>query len=578
MVVFHPLDAVGKNFSEQEVIDALRAVEGHDDIHVYYSQKIAISAERLSGEADLVVVVPNKGVVVVEIKGGKVADLTRGNTHIQGAAKEDKDPFLQVEEIKQEIESYFASRGIQPPIARAVWLPLALPQQIKFKGDIDRQTYELLSRNDLDSPVDALLEVLHAYNSQQFGKKYFKNPDHFNGATLNEVRQSLHADLTIAYSKSLARELHDLESQRLEESEKKFLTGIQGNAHIYFYGAAGTGKSMMLTELAIRAEESGADVLLTCWNRGVAQDQKKKFAEAYSNMEIKDLGALLLEISGIKEDKEGGDAFYFETLPHAAIESIKSKGAPKQFDVIAVDEYQDVANHPIILEFLRLIGRDQSWDSTKLYLAGDKYQQIMRGKDFSEDPHSRAAEYVPNLFKFKLVENYRNSERIAEALTKLSAAKYEGFARTISPGQIEIIESSKDSLLADVLVQIAQLRSLFDDHQIRVLSAASFNSSTLYNLVEKNQNYGPATSALKELLKDRNTNEGSIPWDSIARYKGLEADSVVIVDATEDVWNYWESRGTSLLTVLYVGFSRAHHHVTVLCDRFVAEKLRALSL
>jgi hypothetical protein len=578
MVVFHPLDAKGLNFSEQEVIDALREVQGHDDIHIYHSLNIAVSDERLSGEADLVVVVPNQGVVIVEIKGGKSADLTKGNVHIKGAAKEDKDPFLQVEEVKKEIQGYLDKKGLQPPIARAVWLPLAMPEQIKFKGDIDRQLYELLTRNDLDSPVDALLEVLHAYNTTQSGKKYFKNPDHFNGATLNAVRQALHADLTIEPNKELARQLHDLESSSLEISEMKYLTGIEGNQHIYFYGAAGTGKSLMIAELARRAEENGGHVLFTAWNRSIAKDQKKRWGGAYSNMDFEDLGALMLRHAGIDERPSGGDQFYFDELPRKAIEATKNNKEIKKYDLIAVDEYQDVANHPIILEFLRLIGRDQSWDSTRLYLAGDKYQQIMRGKDFSEDPHAIAAEYVPNLFKFKLVENYRNSFAIADALTKLCSAEYESVARTVSPGQIEIVEVSNETLPRETVSQITNLRKLFDDQEIRVLSAASFERSTQRTLISGGQDTREQAGTLKDLLKDRDTGLGVIPWDSIARYKGLESDAVIIMDVTKEVWDYWESKGTSLLTVLYVGFSRAHHHVSVLCDHFVAEKLRALGL
>jgi DNA helicase IV len=80
------------------------------------------------------------------------------------------------------------------------------------------------------------------------------------------------------------------------------------------------------------------------------------------------------------------------------------------------------------------------------------------------------------------------------------------------------------------------------------------------------------------MLKDSENHTGFIPWRSIQKYKGLESDAVIITDINEEQWNKWKTRDKSLFEMLYVGFSRAHHHVVVLCDHFMAEKLRALEL
>jgi DNA helicase IV len=83
---------------------------------------------------------------------------------------------------------------------------------------------------------------------------------------------------------------------------------------------------------------------------------------------------------------------------------------------------------------------------------------------------------------------------------------------------------------------------------------------------------------LRETLKNNKTGTGQIPWRSIPQYKGLESEAVIIVDADENQWKVWEAQGKSLFEILYVGFSRARHHVVVICDKFVADKLRALDL
>jgi hypothetical protein len=69
MVVLHPVDASSKNLGETLIINALREDEKHHEMHIYHSVKIAMSDERIEGEADFVVLIPDKGIVVVEVKG-----------------------------------------------------------------------------------------------------------------------------------------------------------------------------------------------------------------------------------------------------------------------------------------------------------------------------------------------------------------------------------------------------------------------------------------------------------------------------------------------------------------------------
>ena len=581
VVIFHPADAASKNFGEKLILEALRDEDKHPEIHVYHSVKISQSDERLEGEADFVVLIPNKGIVVVEAKGATHGNYVGDKLRLSGVPDPDTDPFDQVQQIRTELTDYLFAKGYRMPIARCVWLPVITKNQVVgLESDISRNKNELLTAENLANPTESLLNVINAYNNEQFGKKHFQKPDLFNSRTFEATRNAIRAEFEILPDKQRIRDLRETELQDLERIEKKLLSGIERNPHIYFYGPAGTGKSLMLTELAFRTEEAGNKVLLTCWNKMVVQELKDEFQDPYPGIDFIDLGALMLKLAGVEDKPTGGDNWYFNELPKLAIAAAKVNSSDYGYDMIAVDEYQDVASHPIILELLRCLGKEQSWNSTKIVLAGDKYQQIMRGEDFTDDPYALACEYIPGLLNYKLVDNYRNSPRIGKALTALTAgkAKYEDFARNVIQGEIEIIEVQDEKYVQQLGTQIANLQKLYDDDEIRVLSASRSSDSLPIQLFASKNSENIQIESVRDILKNSDTGQGTIPWRSIPKYKGLEADAVIIVDATQKQWETWELKGKDFFEILYVGFSRARHHVVVVCDSFVAQKLKALNL
>lgn len=581
MVTLHPEDASSPSYGEQAIIDAFRTLDDHPEIHVIHSLKITTSAERLEGEVDFVVMIPFKGIIVVEAKAPTSGEVRDGRMHLKGVPDESKDPFEQATQVRDELLSYLEDNaGMRIPIARCVWLSSVTPDGIKnFHGDANYKMYELLTANDLPFATEALIEIIDAYNQEHLAKRKYDDPKTFDTQALTRARKALQAEFTIQGNKTLIREARSRELEILEERQKEDLDLVLQNKHTYFYGPAGTGKSLMVTETAIRAEESGETVLLTCWNKMLAEELRAEYSDIFPNMHIQHLGALMAEIAEVDDPPGATSKWFTEELPKLAIEAAsKLEG---QYDLIAVDEYQDIAAHPVMLQFLEQLGKNNSWASTRLVLAGDKYQQVMRSGAFEEDPYALAKRFVPDLASIKLKKNYRNAERIGKALVKLTEnrASYERYARTSAEGTIEIVEANNATAPRQLMLQIEALRHRFEDQQIRVLSPSSAENSMPGLILQLPDNpLRPEVSVLKGLLKDINTHSGMIPWRSIQKYKGLESDAVIITDINEEQWNKWEMRDKSLLEMLYVGFSRAHHHVTVICDHFMAEKLRALDL
>ena len=581
MVVLHPEDAASESYGEQSIIDALRSSSSHPEIHVIHSLKITSSAERLEGEADFVALIPGRGIVVVEAKAPKSGEVKDGRMRLVGVPDPERDPFEQASQVRSEMIDYLHNHaGIRVPIARCVWLSTVTPEGIRnFHGDANFKLYELLTANDLTVAATALVEVIDAYNLENAAKKLYDPPASFDASKVELARKALQAEFTIQGNKGLIREAQSRELILLEERQKEDLDLVLQNKHTYFYGPAGTGKSLMVTETAIRAEEAGEKVLLTCWNKMLAAELSDEYSEAFTNMHIQDLGALMAEVAGVTDPEGAGNDWFTEQLPKLAIEAAAEFEG--EFDLIAVDEYQDIAAYPAMLQFLEKLGKNKSWADTRLVLAGDKYQQIMRNGDFAQDPYGLAKRLVPDLTNVKLKKNYRNAKRIGEALVKLTAhaASYDKYARSTSVGEIDIIEVDNNTAPRQLLQAIQRLQASYTDHEIRVLSPSrAANSMPKLILDLPDNSLKPEISALKLLLKNNINQTGAIPWRSIQKYKGLESDAVIITDVTEEQWKKWQSRDKNLFELLYVGFSRAHHHVVVLADHFMAEKLRALNL
>lgn len=581
MVVLHPSDASSESYGEQSIIDAFRSNPAHPEIHVIHSLKITSSPDRLEGEADFVALIPGKGIVVVEAKAPESGEVKDGRMHLKGVPHPERDPFQQASQVRSEMIAYLDEHaGLRVPIARCVWLSTVTPDGIKnFHGDANFKLYELLTANDLAVAATALIEIIDAYNQENASKNLYDPPARFDANKAEIARKALQAEFTIQGNKSLIREAWSREIDMLEERQKEDLDLVLQNKHTYFYGPAGTGKSLMVTETAIRGEESGERVLLTCWNRMLAAELSDEYSEAFPNMHIQDLGALMAEIAGVTDPEGAGNEWFTEQLPKLAIEAANELEG--EFDLIAVDEYQDIAAYPVMLQFLEKLGKNQSWADTRLVLAGDKYQQIMRNGEFAEDPYGLAKRFVPDLTNVKLKKNYRNAKRIGEALVKLTnnGATYDKYARTTSAGEIEIIEVDYNTAPRQLLKAIEKLQSSYTNHQIRVLSPSRADNSMPKLILDlPDNNLRPEIGLLKSLLKDNINHTGVIPWRSIQKYKGLESDAVIITDINEEQWNKWQSRDKNLFEMLYVGFSRAHHHVVVLADHFMAEKLRALNL
>ena len=111
---------------ERALYDALATDPSTDGWIVLHSLAIAEHVRQVEGEADFVVIVPTRGVLVIEVKSHRSVDiLDDGSWRLGTNAPTARTPFQQAQEAMYSVRQYLQNRGVAElrsiPVTYAVW-------------------------------------------------------------------------------------------------------------------------------------------------------------------------------------------------------------------------------------------------------------------------------------------------------------------------------------------------------------------------------------------------------------------------------------------------------------------------
>jgi hypothetical protein len=291
----------------------------------------------IEGEADFVVVHPDLGALVLEVKGGTLRyDGQTSKWYQRSAGADDehliKDPFRQAADgaraIVRHLESSRGWRRGWGPIGYGVCFPDAT-----FGSDpLPAIRPELIIDGlALGSPggIERRVREVMAY----FPRAAFVQGEH--GATA--LIRALNHDLTITQPLGLAAA--DVERSILELSEQQYriLRLLRHRRRLAIRGPAGSGKTLLALEHARELARTGNRTLLLCYNRPLA-DHLRATGPPDPSLEILTFHQLchrLAELASI--DVPAGQDF-FDKAAELALRAIDVIGS--QYDAILVDEGQ----------------------------------------------------------------------------------------------------------------------------------------------------------------------------------------------------------------------------------------------
>jgi len=381
----HPLFA---DPSEKEVWQALIA-QLPNDAAIVCNLKILDTDKQY--EMDFIVLVPEVGVAVLEVKGGNVTP-NEDATFAQKDAKETReiDPMGQATSNAYELKRFLGKKSsIQNFSARpTVVLPYADIPSSYSRPTIPRTVIH--DHVDIPSLADRITRDLLSH--------------HFRPTAL-EVHAILSAlSVPLAQQKSLTEQGLERESKVAELTEQQFaiLDLCIAMPKFSILGSAGCGKTYIAIEQARRRAAAGDRVLFLSYNYGLSEYIRRRFEIFPENERPKHIGTLhsLGNKWGMKFDVQSGDNFWDSQLPTLLINHLKTMLTELKYDTIVIDEAQDFHADwwNVVLGALK----DQ--DKGRIYAFGDIRQGIFR----------QATDIPLKESKLHLDTNLRNSLPIAE--------------------------------------------------------------------------------------------------------------------------------------------------------------------
>ena len=335
-----PLSAPSEG--ERVVFGAFAAAKGADDWIVLHSLDLANHQRRLAGEIDFLVIVPGKGVLVLEVKGAHYLRRHDGLWFYGSDQRPDeRGPF------KQAVRSHAQpARAARPPASRSGArrvLVGGLLSVRRFRRDL-RGVAPLAG----DRPPGTGQAVADAALRERARPRppASSSPTKFPGSTpsatspaqqqVAELLRSLRGDFEFFESPKSRAERVDDEVRRYTEEQFEALETIDANPRVVFDGPAGTGKTLLAVEAARRAAVAGRRVLLLCVNDPLGRwlaDETRDLLPAT------DAGAQGAGADGAAAPKPAGPGIVARTID----DHLRLAGdVPQRYDEIIVDEAQDL--------------------------------------------------------------------------------------------------------------------------------------------------------------------------------------------------------------------------------------------
>lgn len=505
------------SYGEKKVYEALRTLDDHHT--VFYSLSwVGSGGHRTVGEADFVVAHPKKGVLVIEVKSGGIAyrDGTWIQTNTATGYEKHIDPFAQARKSQFELLDRLrdASLGFRlPMMCYCVWFPtVEMPSSVLPPEAAPEIT---LDRRSLEDP-GAALDACFGYWEAKYG------PTNLDRYQFQRVVDVLCPHFNIIPKLKVRAEEAEESYIRLTLQQVSLLDFLEEQRTAVIHGLAGTGKTVLAVEKARRLAAQGRQVLFLCYNsllRDALKDANNVPGVTFHNAHSLAWSMHPMQDMPIEEVLGGFEEFL----------DVVYEPGDWPYDNVIVDEGQDLDDR--LLNRLYELVRAKSGC---FYVFYDKNQYIMRNDlpRWIEDAECRLV----------LHKNCRNTAEVFRTSSSIMGIQDVTYNDVHGEKPAISFYQSEDELerLVSSFIKRAVDEGL-EAEDVVVLTCLSTRNSWLNTSCQ----YGGVSLSLEK-------EPGKVLFTTIRKFKGLEAEAVLIVDASLSSLAKPENR-----RLLYVGSSRA---------------------
>lgn len=573
--------------AEQRIFDLLRTDPGAEAWTVLHSLGLARREAKPYGEIDFVLLIPDAGILCLEVKGGRVScrDGVWRTRDRHGREHDlNRSPFLQAREgmfaLRTALRSHF---GTSHPASNVlIGCAVVFPDVDAPPSTTEFEAWQCIDIAKLRSPISHAVNETMAMHRQLITSAS-GNP---SGDLLGRIRAFLRPDFeaVVARGTTIARSEERL--LRLTEEQYDVLDSIDRNERCLVEGAAGTGKTVLALEYARRARADGLRTLLLCFNRFLG-DWFTRQTTANESLKAGSFHRLLHEVilrSSYADEFRAEQAqrdprsIFADLYPFFGELALLEVNQPA--DVLIIDEAQDLMNDPSLAVLNAWVRGGLSggrWvmfgDFTRQALFGSALPDVANGTDSVPLPTSSAVQDRLNaslimrrrsahFAALMLRVNCRNTRPIGEETALLS-----GFDSL--PYRLD----SHDSLAVDyrwwrnASEQETALRAALDLLADEGVAAAD---TTILSPRDYRHSVVARIATDRHITDIRGTSatrpRDSIAFSTIHAFKGMESPVVILCDVDQ-------LNGPDAQALLYVGMSRARSHLIVLLSDDLKETL-----
>ena len=512
-------------------------------LHSFQINKINGDNSLFDSEADFVIFNRNKGILCIEAKATRATYRNREWYYGNGKPMHSGGPFAQARRNMYAIRDHMIEQGMENIVdnckfLHAVWFPLVPNSYISSLTLPSEASPDLiLTEEALYDPLPYLERI---FTITERGKTETTVSETMASRIVNEI---LCPQFSIAPTVSFDTDTKHMLFHRLLKEQAAILNFLDEQHTAVINGAAGTGKTLVAVEKAKRHAQRGEKVLFLCFNNQL----KNHLAEnhAHENIEYSTIAGFACRLCHTAQPE-------YDTLNRILMTMWESGRFPYQH--VIVDEGQDFGGEYIeeseVLETLKAIIEDTT-ENGSFYVFYDKLQLIQARKlpGFLVDADC----------KLTLYRNCRNTENIAKtSLRPISERAPKLMENSIAgvPAKLHFC-TDEDSVLGAVDDAIDELLS-DEVRNIVILTCKTENDSILASHLVKGEY--PA-------------GKQSIPFTTCRKFKGLEADAVILVDVEENTFTGNDGQNVLLY---YVGTSRARLRLDIITQMNDADCLSVL--
>jgi hypothetical protein len=488
----------------------------------------------LDGEADFVIAHPSSGILVLEVKGGVITfDGWTGHWYTNGN-RLGRSPLKQASDNMYRLRDKLESRLAPPTMGHAVAFPdVEVGDNLRIDS-LPETVFDWRDRRDVRGWVERALACYHRPDE-------FRPPLGQRG--IDTVIDILSPTREIRHPMAASIEKEGEQILELTKEQARLLDRLRGNRRMAIAGCAGSGKTMLALHKARRLSEDGLRVLLTCFNTHLAEylGSAESLPKAVDVLTYHGVRRKLIKQAGLESATPPNtwltDPAVDEAWNSLMGQAIDRVGAP--YDAIIVDEGRDFR---------------EAWWLPLQYLLRDLDHGILYiFYDDNQNLYQQPISLPDGLLPASLSENCRNTQHVHRTFVPF----YRGGTLPTTQGPlgrpVEVRTYDSERTMKQHIQSVLHTLHVVErvpTEDIVVLTPRSSETSELWRL----QPFGNFR------LSSRWDDSSGVYCNSVYRFKGLESPVVILAEV-------YPSQKQDLEALLYVGASRACHHLVIIAHR-----------